>query len=100
MDKQITRVVIDYRGNGQPTQVRASLWYGELLDAQGEKVEGIASDDWGAIERHVRRRHPEAKQQYTQRGWAQNVSEFERNRSCSPLRAAFRYRPPCKRRLR
>lgn len=71
--------VIDYRGNGQPTQVRASLWYADLLDADGVKVGGLASDDWGRIEKVLKCEYG-IKPTYTAAGWSQNVREFEASR--------------------
>lgn len=72
--------VIDYTGNGEPTQFRASLWYATMLDANGEKLGGLASDVWGSVEKVLKCEYPTVTVTYTSRGWQQNVSEFERNR--------------------
>jgi hypothetical protein len=72
--------VIDYTGNGEPTQFRASLWYATMLDASGNKLGGLASDDWGSVEKVLRCEYPGVEIKYTPRGWSQNVTEFEASR--------------------
>jgi hypothetical protein len=78
--KDVASIVIDYRGNGEPTQVRASLWYGTLLNEQGETLGGIAAEAWGDIEARVKLEYPGIKPTYTLRGWNRNVDEFEMSR--------------------
>lgn len=72
--KQIESARIDYNGGQE--------WYAYLMDADGVQQYGRSAHTLGKLLAALKEAHPDVKIEYTLRGWQQNVTEFERSRSC------------------